>query len=224
MISIPKCGTTALQKGFERIGHSTIHVHNNFTTYEAFINGDMLRRAGIGVETLVMFRRYLSAEPIHIFCGYREPVSWYLSLAGHFGMPFTEDLREKIVGNLRYEYPWNRYKFGDTRRVVEYAAGVKLFAENFDASAGYTILRNGNIHVVLYRLDRMGELENYIKENIDNRFEMKMERVNRDDSYVDFVKRFRLPVETLMTLFSCKVFSYFYDQAESAQLVSKYLG
>jgi hypothetical protein len=223
VISIPKCGTTAIQRGFERIGHRVIHAHNNPTTYEAFSNGDRLRCAQIALETLVKLRRHLNTQPIHLFFGYREPVGWYLSLAGHFGVPLTEKLRAGIVSDLHYAYPWNKYRFAESQRIVESASDLKLLSGSFDTRAGYTTLHNRNIKVVLYRFDRMRELERYIKQNIDERFEMKNERVNMDYDYRNFVNKFRLPANTLKTLYGDSVFSYFYDRSESEQLVSKYL-
>jgi hypothetical protein len=139
-ISIPKCGTTAVQRGFERIGHQVIHAHNNPTTYEAFVNGNLPKDAGISLETLVRFRRRLSTEPIHFFFGYREPISWYLSLAGHFGMPMTEDLRTDILCRLHNGHPWNKYRLADARKVVERASGLDLFAKSFDKRAGYELV------------------------------------------------------------------------------------
>jgi hypothetical protein len=223
VISIPKCATTALQRGFERIGHPVIHAHNNTTTYEAFANGDLLRRARIDLETLVRFRRNQSKEPIHFFFGYREPVSWYLSLAGHFGMALTENLSREIDRNIRYAYPWNKYEFRDTQKIVERASGIRLFTGSFDNHAGYTVLRRRNIHVILYRADRMRDVEGYIKENIDYRFEMSDDRVNLDPSYMGFIERFRLPAQTLLNIYSSNIFAYFYDRSEAAQLIAKYV-
>lgn len=222
VISIPKCASTAIQRGFERIGHRVIHAHNNHTTYDAFANGDLLRKQSIGLETLIQIRRRLSAEPIHLFFGYREPVSWYLSLAGHFGMPLTEDLRINIAGHLRDTYPWSNYGFAESRQVIERASGLNLLSEAFDTHAGYSILKKGNLHVVLYRFDRMKELETYIRANVDARFEMSRERVNANPDYIDFVNRFRIPAATLRALHGDAIFSHFYDRDEAEQLFSRY--
>ena len=52
---------------------------------------------------------------------------------------------------------------------------------------------------------------------------MKMERVNSDENYVDFVRKFRLPAEILQVLYSDPIFSYFYDQIDAALLLSRYV-
>lgn len=150
IISIPKCATSSLQRGFESIGHSVIHAHNNSTTYEAFVNGDLLRRAGIDLEALVGFRQSQSKHSIHFFVGYREPVSWYLSLAGHFGIPLTEELNRQIDSNLDHAYPWSKYKFSSTQNVVEKASGIHLFSKSFNHQSGYVVLNRLNVTVVLY--------------------------------------------------------------------------
>jgi hypothetical protein len=94
---------------------------------------------------------------------------------------------------------------------------------NFDTQAGYTVLEKGNLRVVLYRADRMQALEGYIKKNIDDRFQMRRERVNTDLGYVDFVEKFRLPARTLQALHGDAIFSHFYDRHEAAQLAATYL-
>jgi hypothetical protein len=109
-------------------------------------------------------------------------VSWYLSLAGHFGIPLAEDLNRDIDSNLHYVYPWSEYQFSSTQNVVEQASGIQLFSETFNHKVGYTILNRLNVNVVLYRFDRLAELESYIQENIDDRFIMKNERANLDQS------------------------------------------
>ena len=223
VISIPKCGTTAIQRGFERIGHRVIHAHNNLTTYAAFANGDLLRREGIGLETLIGRRRHLNTEPIHFFFGYREPVSWYLSLAGQFSLPLNEALRAGIDCNLRDGYPWSRYRFAESKKLTERASGLKIFSTKFDIRTGYTVIRKKNIYLVLYRCDRMQDLEDYIQNNIDGKFQMKFERVNANPDYLEFVENFRLSAPTLEALYGGKIFSHFYDSRETAQLVSNYL-
>ena len=51
---------------------------------------------------------------------------------------------------------------------------------------------------------------------------MKMERVNSDENYVDFVRKL-LPAEILQVLYSDPIFSYFYDQIDAALLLSRYV-
>jgi hypothetical protein len=80
VISSPKCGGTAIKRGLERCGHAVIHAHTNITTWDAVSNGDVLRANNVGMEHVLQARLIASSRPLYLFFGYRDPVSWYLSL------------------------------------------------------------------------------------------------------------------------------------------------
>ena len=222
VISIPKCATTAIQKGFEDIGQAVIHAHNDPTTYAAFPNGDRLQAEDIGLAALLRFRRHVTREPVHVFFGYREPIDWCLSLAGHFGLPLNDELKATIAGNCRGASPWNRYDVKQTQKIVEAGTGIKLFEQPFDQEKGYSVRRRGNMNVVIYRFDKMQNLENYIRKKLDRRFRLKLQRVNANEDYVKFVRTFKLPVATLKELYSDRVFSYFYNEGDVARFIARY--
>lgn len=105
IVSIPKASTTSIQRGLERIGHKTIHAHNDPTTYDAFPNGDVLKNAGVMLRDIIRARLEASDRKIHYFFGYREPLAWWVSLAGQFGMNFDSLIDSSVHQSIKSDHP-----------------------------------------------------------------------------------------------------------------------
>ncbi|WP_155801843.1 hypothetical protein [Magnetospirillum molischianum] len=224
VISPPKCGTTALQRGFERLGRKVLHAHNDPTTYEAFPNGNILRDAGITLDVMFRYRRALGRGPLHIFCGYRDPVGWYLSLAGQFSLPLNDALRDELVRNISQVAPWVRYSFEETRAAIEAAVGFDILTEPVDLERGYSLMRQGDVTVVLYRFDRLDSLADYIRQTIDPAFTLTRERANLDETYRHYTENFRLPRKVCESIFQGSIFSHFFSEDDRLRLIEKYSG
>ena len=222
VISPPKCGTTALQRGFERLGRKVLHAHNNPTTYAAFPNGELLRQCGVDLATMIRYRRSLKRGPIHVFCGYRDPVGWYLSVAGHFSLPLDGALRNQITRHISDAYPWNRYGFDETRAVIERGVGFDILGEPFDYVRGYRVVSRDNAKVILYRYDRIENLASYIRQEIDSSFSLTRERVNDDKLYLEYLENFWLSRDECDDLFGGPLFSYFFSKDDRSRLIEKY--
>lgn len=223
VISLPKSGTTALQRSFERLGRKALHAHNDHTTYAAFPNGEILREAGIGLATMLRYRKSLSDRPIYIFSGYRDPISWYLSLAGHFSLPLNRSLRNNIATYITQAAPWKEYTFADTVSVIEAGVGFSILDQPFNHDLGYHVIRQDGVIVVLYRQDRMQNLEAFIQEEIDGRFVLSRERDNNDDAYIKYKNSFTISPESAEHIINDSVFSYFYTADERSELLKRYV-
>lgn len=222
VISSPKCGTTAIQRGLERLNHKVIHAHNNPTTYEAVTNGDVLRARGVGLETVLKARLLASARPLHLFFGYREPVDWYLSMAGHFFLPLDATLRDGIVENIETRHPWTKYRMDDTATIVREATGLDILSQGFDHKVGCTVTRNGKINLICYRFDRIESVRDYIVDNIDRSFVLTHERTNNDPGYNSYKVRFSPSIDHLEHLYCNKWFQHYYLPTEMDALIEAY--
>jgi hypothetical protein len=144
-LSMPKCATSAIQRGFDKAGRPALHAHNDVTFYDAFPNGSILRDAGIGLREIVQLRLLANPRTFWIFFGYREPVSWYLSLAGHFSLPLDDTLADNFRNNLERGYPWARYRIEDTAKVILEATGLDPASATFEPRKGYAVLERANV-------------------------------------------------------------------------------
>jgi len=69
VISIPRCGTTAITEGLRNLGRKVVHAHINESTYRNITNGHILRANGLGLEHFIRYRIMAGAERIWVFSG-----------------------------------------------------------------------------------------------------------------------------------------------------------
>ena len=223
VLSMPKCGTTALQRGFETAGHKVIHAHTDQSTFDAFPNGYHLKNASCGMDKFLRLRcQEESKNPVYIFFGYREPVSWYLSMAYHFNIPLNDGLRALTVDRIHCKYPWNHYLISDIADTI--GKGVDIYPGQypFDQKAGYSVISARNVNLVLYRFDRLNMLANYIIRCVEKNFILRQERVTSDPRYIAYGQSFTVPRPILEELYADEYFRKFYNDHEKAELIDKY--
>ena len=223
VISAPKCGTTALQRGLDRAGRPTIHAHTDGSTFEAFGNGDVLRDEGLGMGALMRARRATSARPMFVFFGYRDPISWYISMVGQFGLPMDERLELDLVPNIETRGPWNRYRVGDVADIVSDGVGLHPRDVPFDPEAGLGHAWRGGVCLVLFRIDRLPSVAAFIRENVAAGFVLTPERVNLDPGYIAFRDGFRPTRAAVEHLARDGWFRHFYAPEEIEAWRAAYL-
>jgi len=222
VISIPKCGTTAIQRGIEGVDRKVIHAHTNASLYAAFANGDVLMNNGVGLEAILKARLAVNSKPIQMFFGYREPISWYLSVAGHFGLEMDESLERDIIDRAA-TYPWNNYGIDDVNQIYRQGTGVNVLTCEFNHKAGIGLFQQKGVNLLTYRLDRIAEVQTYIAENIHGAFKLNQERVNADPNYNAIKKALSVAPRALAELYSNRWFRHFYAPAERDALSRLYL-
>jgi hypothetical protein len=222
VISIPKCATTAIQRGLERLGRKVIKAHTNESTYAAFANGDVLRKNGLSMENVLKARLAANTRPIYIFFGYREPVSWYLSLASQFRIPFHKLPINRIDIDVISEMPWSGYNINATAHIVFNATGVRIIDHPFDPEIGYTLIKSGNVNIVVYRFGILREIFSFIAKNIDQRFLLTYERVNEDPFYSLYKSTIRLAPDELEWIDKDPWYKHFYTPLERNELMRRY--
>lgn len=223
VVSIPKCGTSAIQRGLDRIGRPVIHVHTDMSTFAAFPNGNLLRNNDLGMANIIRARIAAKPERLNIFFGYRDPVSWYLSVAGHFGLALDDHLRDSTIRNMEFHYPWCNYRIDEIAAIVRGALGINVLDFPFDAEAGLSRIVTPAADVVLYRFDRLDAVRDHIVRHIDERFALRGERVNEDPAYVAYRDAFKLPLPDLLHIDQDRWFRHFYTPSERIGLMCRHL-
>lgn len=190
VISIPKCGTTSITDGLRKIGHKVIHAHVNCNTYHNMKHGFVLRDHNWGLEHFV-WRRLKKSNKITMFSGFRDPISWYLSLYFHHTSNIIPSLQENFYNNLYNEYPWSYYSFGEHFNLIKTCTGIDILEHDFDKENGILVIENDMVKLVLYRLDKIVNLEKYISTNVPG-FSLTRGRINKHDIYKNYVNNFRI--------------------------------
>jgi hypothetical protein len=223
VVSPPKCGTTTLQRGLDRANRKVIHCHTDGSTFGAFPNGQVLRDNGLGMATILKAR--IAAKPkqrLHVFFGYREPVSWYLSLAGQFQLPLDSELKDGIATKICSAHPWNFYAIDEISNLIAEGVGLSPWDQTFDPRIGYAVSSNAQASLITYRMDRLDAVAGYIRSHIAPDFVLRHERQNADPLYKIYVNNLSVPRETLEQLYEDRWFRRFFSDAERAALIAAY--
>ncbi|MEZ5003165.1 MAG: putative capsular polysaccharide synthesis family protein [Chitinophagales bacterium] len=223
VISMPKCGTTSLKKGFINLNENVIHTHTNETGYKSLSNGQLLRKNQLGMDSFIQYRLKKNTAPIYIFSGYREPISWYISLSQQFKIELTDSLKENIIYNLKEKSPWKNYLPDEQFRLIEKCAGIKLEDHVFDKEKGFYHIKNGKLNLLLYRIDALSELEKYISENILPGYKLVTGRVNDNSLYVNFKRNFKLSPLQIDEVYNFPYLNYFYKNSAIDALKAKFI-
>ncbi len=159
--------------------------------------------------------------------GVRDPVSMLIS--GYFenkfssaGAPEVDDIRQYVKNFV----PWMQ---SHSDREYRSNVGVDLYATPFDRDAGYSLIKQKNVHVLTYRLDRLPEIFERAMERLLNIANLTLHRFNESveknvvvngESYADSYGRMRdeftLPPDTLDALLAHHSVTHFYSQEEIA--------
>lgn len=247
VISIPKCGTTSIQMGLQAAGHRVVHAHVDDSTFRNISNGDLLRSRGWGMATFIRHRlaasrgwkavwseclencsRFLGCPParpgtrVTIFSGFREPISWYLSLAFYYGLRSLPGLQDEFLENFSQRPPWATYSFSNTFQLLKDCTGIDVLRHPFPAADGLLAIRKRHVTLVLYRLDRLDAVEQYITRNIDPHFRLSACRINESAEYRARIEDFILSDETIASLWQDRYVQHFFTAAEFADLTRRF--
>ena len=83
---------------------------------------------------------------------------------------------DAIVDNKTDEFSWFDYE-------IKSYFDIDVYSEPFDIEKGYSVYSNGNVELLLIKLERISELENVIKSFLNN-VEFRLIRNNSSDSKI----------------------------------------
>ena len=115
-----------------------------------------------------------------------------------------------------YRYNDSFYWFNDH---ILKAFGIDIFKYPFDKEKGYSIIVNKNISIFVYRLDKLDELENEIREfSGDNNFKLKRANVASEKRYAfayrEYMQNVKVNTDFFDNLVKSKGMTHFYTEEE----------
>jgi hypothetical protein len=174
------------------------------------------------MAAILQARLAANNRPLHIFFGYREPVSWYLSLAGQFNLSLQLISKENISERIQRHHPWSNYRIDDVAEIFTKSFGINILDHQFDPQTAIGLLNSERATVVVYRFDKLDRVRDYIVENIDDRFVLTRERVNESAQYITDKANFFLPTEEIERVYADHWFRHFYTPLERDLLIESY--
>jgi hypothetical protein len=207
VISLPKCGTTSIREGFKNLNFRVIHCHINSSTFNNISNGDILKENNWGMEHFVKYRLESKPDEITIFSGFRDPVTWYMSMA-FFCNNIPQD-SHNFLKNLYSEPPWSTYNFREHFDLIKNITGINIFEYEFDRESGFLILKKDRINLIIYRFDKLKSLETYIKTLFPD-FNLPLCRFTIDPRYKEFKNNFKVSIPDFEKLDNDPYTKYFF--------------
>jgi hypothetical protein len=191
VLSLPKCGTTSIADGFRNLGIKAIHAHTNESTWHYVTNGHILRENGWGMEHFIQHRLRTNPKEITIYTGFRDPISWYLSLMTHYTEILTLELQQNFICNLYNAEPWSSFSYVKQFKLIETCTGINILEHEFDQKNGLTVIKGSGFQLVLFRLDKINNLEAHIKKTTPE-FCLANKRINTSDGYARIKSLFKV--------------------------------
>jgi len=170
--SAPKTGSLTIKKSLSEVNISADHFHeltdlriNESKTTDALLT----KYRNDYIEILK------SRKSVKIISMVREPVSRSLSLIFHYighrefaisdmpqGIPFTDSVLESLTNNKGRAKDLFNWFDNELKKLF----GIDVYAHPFDSERGYSIIRHGNIEVLVIKLEKLNSLESVISEFI----------------------------------------------------------
>jgi hypothetical protein len=221
--SSPKAGTVTVTNSLNEFGISADHLHElaALTIFPDPIN------EGLVAKYKDDFKKILEkCKSIKVLTMIREPViknfSLIFHLLGHFefklndvpvNMPFTDSLIERMhsyMGAPMDSLNWFDYE-------LKAVFGIDVYAHPFNKDEGYSIIKQGNVEVLVMKLEKLSALEQTIARFVGiPRFKL----VNDNESVSKLYKYLYQQVRKTVKL-PRKMFDYYYNDTRMKHFYSE---
>lgn len=243
-----KVGSTSVTKSLKRDGFSPIHIHSFFSP----LSSDMYKK----YESIRYYRSPLynkkyflrnqfilkllkNRKKLKIISLVREPISRNVSMYFQaFHVPLmdinsstdnrveantnTEAFRKDFFTKFNHEYgvKWFDEEF-------KRAWKINVYDYPFNQEEGYTIIKKGNLEILLLKMEKLNELEEVIGNFVEkDSFALKSENMGGKKWYHSFYKEFKNNMtfsrEYIYKLYNTKFMKHFYSEQERAEFRNKF--
>ncbi|WP_187254498.1 putative capsular polysaccharide synthesis family protein [Alkalicoccus halolimnae] len=244
-----KVGSTSITSSLKTIGFTPIHVHSFYSPlstqmYKHYHSTKYYRSFGYRLRYFLrhqlVLRLLKSRKKLKIISLVREPVSRNMSMYFHaFHVPLMDINKHKDnrrEENTNMEAFRNDFfkKFNHTYGVnwfheeFQRAWGVNIYEYPFNREEGHTVIREGNLEILLLKMERLNDSETVIADFLDlPEFELKNDNMGSKKWYHAVYKEFKEKLhpkrEYLHQLYESDYMSHFYTDDEKASYQEKYL-
>lgn len=230
LCGMPKTGNVSLLESFKEENKANVIFTYHASYYDAYTFNKLK-------EVIKKFEK----NEIKIFSGVRTPIERIIShkwqditntylnndkcipiLLDENYEQFIDDLllNEQLNGN---KFNCRDYRYSDTfdwfTDHIQKAFGINVFKYPFDKNKGYCIIKNKNISIFVYRLDKLDKLEDEIKEfSQDSKFKLKKTNIASEKKYIFAYKEYLENIKIKKSFFDALVdsvgMSHFYTKEE----------
>lgn len=165
-------------------------------------------------------------RPLRIVSATRDIVSW--ALAGLFQVVPDDCICDQAIEewvDLRF---WEVCRSGLEWFDHGYFQGLDVYAQDFQPSLGYQIIRHGDSSVLIYRVEDLERVSPHLAEFVGAP-QLSIDRRNQGsrkgyaETYARVRKHFRLPGNLLGQLLDSRFMSHFYAESERQALFERWV-
>lgn len=246
--SPPKVGSSTIYASLVKNDIFSLHFHDIEMTVRNNDDGKM----DFWEKYIKTFTKH---KKIKIISGIREPISRDCSSVFQFlgmtpmceyGMnpdiPFVEEMRRRIMDNtarkdVAHVDSYGQYMISNQKYGHEFDwydlemkkfFGIDIYETPFDKEKGWQIYKNGNVELLVYKLEKLSGLETVIRE-FTGRKELKLSNDNESKGknykfiYDEFIKGEKLPDEYIDFYYKENPkMDYFYSGEEKENFLKKW--
>ncbi len=239
---LTRCSTAVLVHGIPKTGNTSLR-----TSFEGYPNVAFTYHRVYHDELSFHHIKELVNEfdtEIRIITGVRPPIERIISQSWQMvRYPFTNQdenistvVDEKYTGFVdgsedAYGDYYDMISYADSKEwffdQVEKPFAVNVFEDTFDKEKGYSIIKKGSVSVFVYRLDKLSQLEEEIREfsGISN-FCLKKSNDASDKAYAMAYKEYMRNVQVkkgfFLKLLKSQGMTHFYTEEECQKIYEKW--
>ncbi|MDE7430535.1 MAG: hypothetical protein K2N34_01230 [Lachnospiraceae bacterium] len=211
-----KVGSSSIYKSIKSYNRHVLHCHT-------------LRNVGVEADDLYRILNLKSGKIISLV---RDPIArrisemWQcITYSNRYdaGADFSEIDEWHFEGEF-----WNgEFEWFDLE--MKSVFQIDVFTHPFDKEKGYSLIKQGNIELLLLKMEKMNELEDVIGEflNVD-KFQLSKHNIGKDKAYryalQSYIKDFTIAQENLEEIYKKNEYmKHFYSEEERTALYEKWM-
>ena len=236
VLTMGKVGTLSICRSLKNIGFNHVHPHSLIYSYPGthFLKNLNLNKfqhfkfiLKSYLKRIKVFIWLKMSKEIKIITGVRDPFSRYISAffeQSHYLKLDTrienEDyIRTKldIHGNFYSTLEW-------FDKEINKVFDLDIYSYSFNKELGYTIIKKDKIKILIFRLDKLNNLNKTIQKFIDNdQFELIVENVTKNNTIYNKIKKdYKFDLKRINDAIESKYLNQFYTKSEINELKNKW--
>ena len=230
-----KVGSSTIVKSLEAIGTNCIHIHSiNRLHVPAFFETKSSFYEEYIAWAKSIWSTFKEQETIKVITLIREPISWSLAFSfNHLdksiysgitpGTSFFNSYTIKRLNNynsLFWQFSWFEKEWNAI-------FDIDIYTHPFDKEKGYSIIKQGNVEVLIIKLEKLNGLEHVIGDFVGApHFRLENDNVTDIKTYKYLYQNakdsFRIPKDIVASCYSDCRLTHFYTEDEIAGFWKKW--
>lgn len=220
-----KVGSHSVMDALRSAGHSELIMHLHWPTDLMSVYPDCI----FSYEKVI---NRTQGRTVNFITGVRDPFERMIS--GYFQTHLSQgrvDASPEHIARIRDDVSRVYFDRGDVRAVLGwfdhgFFRNVDVYAYDFDASAGYTVIEAAGLRIFLYRLDKLSQLGRQLSDFVGLELNLRVVNAARDKAYSGLhrqvMERLKFSAEDVKAVLSSQFTSHFFTEPEVRRMADRW--